>query len=78
MWSKNWLAPVLLKVNGVFAGTNNHYGAYPRIEVTVKDGVVKEVKGGGVYGDLWREFIKYPQINEAQYPFMPEKGLVVA
>jgi hypothetical protein len=37
----------------------------------VEDGVVK---GGGVYGDLWREFIQYPQINEAQYPFMPEKG----
>ncbi len=32
-WSKHWLAPVLIKVNGVFAGTNNHYGAYPRIEV---------------------------------------------
>ena len=72
--TKHWLAPVLIKVNGVFAGTNNHYGAYPRIEVTVKDGIVKDVKGGGVYGDLWREFIKYPQINEAQYPFMPEKG----
>ena len=73
-WSKHWLAPVLIKVNGVFAGTNNHYGAYPRIEVTVKDGVVSEVKGGGIYGDLWREFLKYPNINEAQYPFMPQKG----
>ncbi len=73
-WSKHWLAPILIKVNGVFAGTNNHYGTYPRIEVTVKDGVVSEVKGGGIYGDLWREFLKYPNINEAQYPFMPEKG----
>ncbi len=73
-WSKHWLAPILIKVNGVFAGTNNHYGTYPRIEVTVKDGVVSDVKGGGIYGDLWREFLKYPNINEAQYPFMPEKG----
>ncbi|HEX9444122.1 MAG TPA: hypothetical protein VGA73_08370, partial [Candidatus Binatia bacterium] len=72
--TKHWLGPVLIKVNGVFAGTNNHYGTYPRIEVTVKDGVVKDVKGGGTYGDLWREFLKYPEINEAQYPFMPEKG----
>jgi hypothetical protein len=72
--TKKWLAPVLIKVNGVFAGTNNHYGAYPRIEVAVKDGIVKEVKGGGTYGDLWREFLNYPKINEAQYPFMPDKG----
>jgi hypothetical protein len=71
---KKWLKPVLLKVNGVFAGTNNHYGAYPRIEVYVKDGVVKEVKGGGFYGDLWREFLKYPKINELQYPYMSEPG----
>jgi hypothetical protein len=72
--TKKWLAPVLIKVNGMFAGTNNHYGAFPRIEVSVKDGIVKDVKGGGIYGDLWREFLNYPQINEAAYPFMPEKG----
>ncbi|MGH7773768.1 MAG: hypothetical protein ACREQA_16205 [Candidatus Binatia bacterium] len=72
--SKKWLKPVLIKVNGVFAGTNNHYGTFPRIEVHVKEGVVKEVKGGGIYGDLWREFLKYPKINEATYPFMPEPG----
>ena len=47
-WSKHWLAPVLIKVNGVFAGTNNHYGAYPRIEVTVKDGLANCLCNGEV------------------------------
>jgi hypothetical protein len=71
---KKWLKPLLIKVNGVFAGSNNHAGSYPRIEVHVKDGVVREVKGGGVYGEVWREFLKYPKINEAQYPHFPAPG----
>jgi hypothetical protein len=64
----------LLKVNGVFAGDSNHYGFFPRIEVHVKNGYVTEVKGGGTYGELWREFLKYPKINEATYPFHREPG----
>jgi len=64
----------LIKVNGVFAGDGNHYGFYPRIEVHVKNGYVTEVKGGGIYGELWREFLKYPKINEATYPFHSEPG----
>jgi len=64
----------LVKVNGVFAGTNNHTGSFPRIEVQVKDGYVKEVKGGGIYGDVWREFLKYPRINELNYPFHDQPG----
>jgi len=71
---KKWLKPILIKVNGVFAGTGNHAGVYPRIEVHVKDGVVREVKGGGIYGEVWREFLKYPKINEAKYPYFPEPG----
>jgi hypothetical protein len=71
---KKWLPPLLIKVNGVFAGTNNHTGSFPRIEVHVKDGVVKEVKGGGIYGEVWREFLNYPKINEAQYPHFPAPG----
>ena len=64
----------LLKVNGVFAGDSNHYGFFPRIEVHVKNGYVTEVIGGGTYGELWREFLKYPRINEATYPFHGEPG----
>lgn len=64
----------LVEVNGVFAGTNNHTGAFPRIEVHVKNGYVKEVKGGGIYGELWREFLQYPNINELTYPYHDKPG----
>src|SRR6266576_2326314 len=71
---KKWNAPLQTKVNGVFAGTSNHAGSYPRIEVYVKDGYVTEVKGGGLYGELWREFLKYPRINELNYPYQDKPG----
>src|SRR5258705_1256839 len=71
---KKWNAPLQTKVNGVFAGTSNQAGSYPRIEVHVKDGYVTNVKGGGIYGDLWREFYKYPKINEINYPYQEKPG----
>lgn len=71
---KKWNPPLLIKVNGIFAGTNNHTGSYPRIEVHVKDGYVTQVKGGGLYGELWREFLKYPKINELIYPYQDKPG----
>ncbi|HET8564416.1 MAG TPA: hypothetical protein VFM35_11130, partial [Candidatus Binatia bacterium] len=73
-FTKKYNPRYLVKVNGVFAGTNNHTGSFPKIEVHVKDGYVKEVKGGGTYGELWREFLKYPKINEVTYPFHDQPG----
>jgi len=73
-FTKKYNPRFLVKVNGVFAGTSNHTGSYPRIEVHVKDGYVKEVKGGGLYGELWREFLKYPKINELTYPYHDRPG----
>jgi len=71
---KKWNAPIFTKANGVFAGTSNHTGSFPRIEVRVKDGYITEVKGGGLYGELWREFLKYPKINELNYPYQDKPG----
>jgi len=73
-FTKEYNPRYLIKVNGVFAGTNNHTGSYPKIEVHVKDGYIREVKGGGLYGELWREFLKYPKINEVTYPFHDQPG----
>jgi hypothetical protein len=73
-FTKKYNPRFLVKVNGVFAGTSNHTGSYPRMEVHVKDGYVREVKGGGAYGELWREFLKYPKINELTYPFHDQPG----
>src|SRR5579875_414400 len=68
--SKAWLhREPILAINGVIAGTNGHGGFFPRIEVHIKDGYITEASGGGIFGDLLREFLTYPQINEATYPY---------
>ncbi|MGH9198969.1 MAG: hypothetical protein ACRD1T_24980, partial [Acidimicrobiia bacterium] len=61
-------------INGVVAATNGHTGFFPRMEVHYKDGYVKEVRGGGAYGDALREFLQYPKINDVTYPFHNHKG----
>ena len=55
--------------NGVIAGTTNHTGFFPRWEVVLKDGYVREVKGGGIYGDAFRTFLRFPNINDVVFPF---------
>lgn len=62
------------KPNGVIAGTANHAGHFPRVEVYLKDGYISDVKGGGIYGEAWREFLKYPKINELTYPYHDHPG----
>jgi len=40
----------LPKPNGIIAGTANHAGHFPRVEVHIKDGYISDIKGGGIYG----------------------------
>jgi hypothetical protein len=54
---------------GVIAATKGEGGFYPRWEVHFKNGYVNEVKGGGLAGDMLREFLQYPHINDLAYPF---------
>lgn len=74
-FQKEWLArePVV-KANGVIAGTHNHTGMYPRWEVTFKNGYIAGVKGGGTYGEILHEFLKYPGTQELVYPFHNSPG----
>jgi hypothetical protein len=70
----DWLPPRQVGANGVTAGTNSHANAQPRIEVWFKDGYIQEVKGGGIYGEIYRKLLDYPQINDATWPFAEKKG----
>ncbi len=74
-FQKSWLPrePMAL-INGVVAGTNGHSGFFPRWKVHFTNGYITQVEGGGVYGDVLREFLKYPQINELTYPFHKHPG----
>jgi hypothetical protein len=72
---KEWIPrePMSL-ANGVIVGGNGHYGFNPRMEVYYKDGYVTKVVGGGTYGDLMREFLNYPKVNELTYPYHTHPG----
>ncbi len=72
---KHWTPrePIAM-VNGVVAGTNGSGGFFPRMEIHFKDATMSEVKGGGIYGDVIREFMNYPHINDLTYPYYNHPG----
>jgi hypothetical protein len=59
-------------VNGVVAGTVNHTGFMPRIQVTVEGGRISSVEGGGEYGKRLRAVID--RFGDVQYPSYPKPG----
>jgi hypothetical protein len=61
-------------IHGVIAGTNGHGGFFPRMEVEYRDGYIREVRGGGPYGEALRLFLTYPMINDVLYPYHEHKG----
>jgi hypothetical protein len=64
--------PVFHDLNGVLAGTANHCGFFPRIELYFDHARLVEVKGGGRYGDNIRELMdSYKNIH---WPGYPDKG----
>ncbi len=73
--NKDWTPrePIAM-VHGVIAGTNGSGGFWPRMEITYQNGYMTSVKGGGIYGDVIREFLKYPGINTAKYPYYDHPG----
>ncbi|WP_432837992.1 hypothetical protein [Dactylosporangium sp. CA-092794] len=59
-------------VNGVVAGTVNHSGFMPHIRVTVEEGRISNVEGGGEYGERLRAVIE--RYKDVQYPGYPKPG----
>lgn len=60
--------------SGVAAGTINHYSRpFPHCRVTIADGQVTGVDGGGEYGDKWRELLE--ATREIHYPEFPRPGM---
>jgi len=74
-FQKDWLSPEPMVIfNGTTAGVNQGGGFYPRVEVHFVNGDITEVKGGGIFGDMWRAAMKYPHINDLTYPFYKHAG----
>lgn len=59
-------------VNGVIAGTVNHSGFMPHIQVTLEEGRISNVEGGGEYGVRLRAVIE--RFKDVQYPAFPKPG----
>jgi hypothetical protein len=64
----------IVKLNGTVVGHASHAGFYPRVEQVWEDGYLKEVRGGGIYGELMRALMDMPGIDVAKYPLRDEPG----
>jgi hypothetical protein len=64
--------PVFRDMNGVLAGTSNHRGFFPRMELHIEHGRLVEVKGGGKYGELIKGMNE--KFKNVQWPGYPQKG----
>ena len=64
--------PVFRDLNGVLAGTSNHQGFIPRIELYFEGGRLVDVIGGGKYGSIIKDMMdKYKDVH---FPGYPDKG----
>ena len=59
-------------INGVVGGSSNHTGYFPHVQVHIENGMIREIVGGGKYGELWREVVE--RYKDVQYPGFPYKG----
>jgi hypothetical protein len=64
--------PVFRDMNGVLAGTSNHRGFIPRMELHIEHGRLVAVKGGGKYGQVIGEMNE--KFKNVHWPGYPEKG----
>jgi hypothetical protein len=70
----NFIQPARPHVSGIIASTTSHAASHPRMEIHVRDGLVSEIKGGGLFGEGFRLLRNYPGTNDMTWPHAPEKG----
>ncbi len=72
---KEWIDPnPIALLNGVVGSTASHNGFVPHMTEVWKDGYLREVRGGGLYGEVLREFLQYPNINTTKWPYYDKPG----
>jgi hypothetical protein len=63
-----------VKLHGKVVAHMSHAGFFPSLTEVWENGYLKEVQGGGPYGDLLRTLMKMPGINDKVWPERKEKG----
>src|SRR5262249_10340272 len=58
---------------GVIAGTINHAGAFPHIQVAINKTNATGIEGGGKYGQLWKAALD--KWHNVQWPGVPGPGI---
>lgn len=66
--------PETTDARGVVAGTTSHFSRpFPRITLQLEGGLVRQIDGGGAYGEAWRELDA--ATRSVHYPVFPGPGL---
>ncbi len=73
-FATQYLAPVQVEARGVIASTNNHIATHPRMEIELDGGKIKEVRGGGYYGEIMRLVLNYPGMQTLTWPLYQKPG----
>jgi hypothetical protein len=69
-----YLPPVQVEARGIIASTNNHLSTHPRMEIELAGGKIKEVRGGGLYGEFMRLALTYPGMQTLTWPLYQKPG----
>jgi len=64
----------IVRLNGTVVAHASHAGYFQPITQIWDNGYLKEVKGGGLYGELLRTLMQMPGMNEKTWPGYPEPG----
>ncbi len=59
-------------LTGVVAGTVNHVGVFPHIQVFVEDSEIVRIEGGGRFSEEWRNILA--EYEGQNWPFQPGPG----
>jgi hypothetical protein len=73
-FESEYLPPVQVEAHGIIASTNNHIATHPRMEIELAGGKIKEVRGGGYYGEFMRLALNYPGMQTLTWPLYQKPG----
>lgn len=69
-----FMSPEEANANGKIAGTVNHAGTFPHMELTIVKNDITKITGGGVFGQRWDEVLQDCKKVGIKYPGFPAVG----